>query len=464
MNTHQSTFDISREHPEYASKRDSWRAYRDLYAGGEQFKANASRYLIQRHREASNIYCERLARVFYENYIGSIIDWYTATLFRREPVLSFEGPDAARRFFATWVDDCDLRGSTITDFFRRQFVDALVCGSSHILVDFPKPGGPAGTRAEEDALGVSRAYLVGYSAENLINWSLDEYGNYEWVVLRTTGLRKRKVEDQIWAKETKWAYFDKEKFEVYESIEQDGKAGAPQLIARGRHGLAKQGRVPLFDLRISEGLWLMNRAALLQLEHFNKSNSLAWALTMGLFAMPIVYSDKTWNQVVGESYYLQLGQDDRFGWTEPEGHVFQIASDNLSRLQQEIYRVSYLAQAGGELAGNGVQSGLSKERDFSVTQEVLRAYGDAVKECVKRILSAVAVARQDAVRADVSGMDEFDIGDFSLELDEAERLLRLGIKSPTLEKQIFKKLALKYLCDVRQDIKDRIAREIESAD
>ena len=43
----------------------------------------------------------------------------------------------------------------------------------------------------------------------------------------------------------------------------------------GRHGLARQRRVPLFELQVSEGLWLMNKAALLQLEHFNKSNALA---------------------------------------------------------------------------------------------------------------------------------------------------------------------------------------------
>ena len=39
-------------------------------------------------------------------------------------------------------------------------------------------------------------------------------------------------------------------------------------------------------------------------------------------------------------------------------------------------------------------------------------------------------------------MDEFDIGDFSTELDDAKKLLDLGIGSPTLKKQIFKRLAL----------------------
>ena len=68
---------------------------------------------------------------------------------------------------------------------------------------------------------------------------------------------------------------------------------------------------------------------------------------MGLFAMPVIYSDREWNQIAGESYYIQLGPNDKFGWAEPEGHVYQIAADNLSRLKDEIYRVSYLMHAGG---------------------------------------------------------------------------------------------------------------------
>ncbi len=79
-------------------------------------------------------------------------------------------------------------------------------------------------------------------------------------------------------------------------------------------------------VELSQGLWLMNKAAHLQLEHFNKSNALGWAITMGLFAMPVIYSDREWNQIVGESYYIQLGPTDRFGWTEPDGKVYQIAA------------------------------------------------------------------------------------------------------------------------------------------
>jgi hypothetical protein len=453
---------INQEHPDYGSKKHTWRVHRDLYAGGEQLKQHAPEYLLRRQKEPVEVYQERLSRVFYENYVGSIIDWYVATLFRREPVLIVEGNDSAgKRFLQTFVEDCDWKGSSIVEFFRGQILETLVTGVSYTLVDFPRTPQPLENRAEEEVLGVARAYLVPVPAESLINWGTDERGNLDWVVLRSEYNRRESMGDDGWTTETIWTYYDRQRFQKYSACEKDGKQGAMKLVDSGFHGLAGQNQVPLYPLRIPDGLWLMNKAGLLQLEHFNKSNGLAWALTMGLFATPVVYSDREWTQVIGDSYYLQLGPNDKFGWTEPEGNVYQIAADNLNRLQEEIYRVCYLmSQAGGPLRGVQ-QSGLSKQRDFAITQEVLRAYGDAVKEALKTVLRVVIAARQDKLALDVSGMDEFDIGDFSDELNDAERLLKMGIESPTLKKQVFKKLAFKFLSDVRQELKDQISREID---
>jgi hypothetical protein len=465
-------FDIDREHPEYTLHKAAWRQYRHLYAGGEQLKLHAQHYLVRRQREPGDVYAERLSRVFYENYIGSIVDWYAATLFRCEPVLIFQGHnDASKRFFSALVENVDEKSTGLTDFCRRQFIESLITGASFVLVDFPRVAPVAGSRADEDALGASRAYLVDYAADDIINWSLDERGNYEWVVIRTRLLKKDRVEDAQWQMETRWSYYDKQTFRIYEQSREGGEFGpgtepstsTAVLVAQGRHGLAKLNQVPLFRLRIPEGLWLLNRAGLLQLEHFNKSNALAWALTMGLFAMPVVYSEREWSQMVGESYYIQLGPGDKFGWTEPEGKVYQIAADNLTSLQEEMYRVCYLAQAGGSLDKGGRQSGLSKQMDSSITQQVLQAYGDAIKDLVRRVLKAVAAAREDQIEISVTGMDDFDIADFTTELSDAQQLLGLGLNSPTLKKEIFKKLALKYMCDARQDVKDRIAEEIENA-
>src|SRR5947209_5871563 len=164
--------EIIREHPEYRTRAQTWRTYRDLYSGGEQLRANAERYLIRRHKEPAEVYAERLERIFYENYAGSIVDWYTATLCRREPVILFDGAnDAGRRFFSEFVGDCDLRGTNLAEFFRSRFTETLIYGRSHILLDFPRKAGAAESRAQEDAEGASRAYLAGFTPEALTNWS-----------------------------------------------------------------------------------------------------------------------------------------------------------------------------------------------------------------------------------------------------------------------------------------------------
>lgn len=454
---------INREHPEYKAWKAVWPKYRDLYRGGEQFQANAGEYLIRRQKEPPDVYGERVGQAFYENYVGSIVDWYAATLFRREPILTYQGTDeAGRRFFNEFSEDCDLRGSTLSDFFRRQVIEALVMGRSLIVVDFPRSAAAAGSRAEEELLGVSRGYLCDYPAASLIHWQRDTRGEYEWAVLRS----ERMVAGPDGEGETTertWVRYDRERFAVYRQVGEGQKGEAPELVDEGYHALAGQGQVPVFEFSLGEGMWLVNKAASLQLEHFNKSNALSWAMTMGLFAMPVIYSAKEFKAMLGESYYLQLDPADRFGWTEPEGKVFEIAMQNIDRLKDEIYRICYLMnQSGGSYSKTSTVTGLSKQRDYLITQEVLRGFGDRVKDMMKRLLRALAAARKDEIQVDVSGLDEFDIGEFGGELDDARKLLEMGIPSKTLKAQVQKKLATKYLCDASQELKDRIAQEIDA--
>jgi hypothetical protein len=453
------TTTINREHPEYAARKAMWKKYRDLYTGGEQLRERATDYLARRHKEPNEIYAERLSRVFYQNHIGSIVDWYAATLMHRAPNVTFDGSGtAAKQFYAGLSNNCDLKGTSLSEFFRQRFVETLVCGSSYIVADFPRSDGVAATRAEEDASGRSRAYLMSYGPDEVINWNYDTNGELEWVVIRTSCFQQSKVTDTKWERDTRWIYYDREHFQIFCKR---GESKQVELIDEGRHGFAGLRRVPVFQMKVTDGLWLLNKSALLQLEHFNKSNALSWALTMGLFATPVIYSDREWNQIVGESYYIQLGPQDKFGWNEPEGKVYQIAADNLVSLKDEIYRVCYLMSQAGSSSSASQQTALSKQLDFSTTEEVLRAYGDTVKDSMKQVLWAVAAARQDGISIDVTGIDEFDIDEFSGELDDAKKLLALGIGSPTLVKQVFKKLALKYLSDARQEVKNQVSEEID---
>src|SRR5712692_1210611 len=185
---------INVEHPEYVRSKAMWRKYKDLYAGGEQLRERATEYLVRRNKEPNEVYQERLSRVFYENYIGSIIDWYAATLLRREPALVAQGAnESGKQFFNGFAEDCDLKGSHLSDFFRQQLVNALIFGKTYVALDFPRFTEPAPNRAEEDATGRSRAFLTEYTPEEVINWSYADDGNLAWIVIRTSCLRQEKV-------------------------------------------------------------------------------------------------------------------------------------------------------------------------------------------------------------------------------------------------------------------------------
>ena len=464
---------LNKENPEYQDRKSMWQRYWDFYAGGEQLRRSASLYLVRRQKEPTDVYMERLSRVFYENYLGSCVDWYAATLFRTPPGLSYRtSHPGVEEFFTEFSGDCDCRGTSLLEMARRVFIQSLVFRESYVLIDFPRVHSSVSTRAEEDAVGKSRAYLVNYSAPQLINWKMDGNGAFDWVVLRTHRRYQESFDDPELVSEDQWAYYDRENFRIYRLRRKAQSAGGNaaandagdgvELVDQGRHGLAEVRRVPLVRLAVTEGLWLANKASLLQQEHFNKSNALAWALHMGLFAMPVIYSEREWQQIVGEAYYIQLGPNDRFGWTEPEGNVFQIAADNLDRLKDEIYRVCYLmTQAGGREARHLGQSGLSKQRDFATTHEVLRAYGGLIKGFLGEVLELVRQARRDDVEIAMTGMDQFDDPDFGEELSNAVGIQQLGIQSARLEKEIKKRVAMKYLAGASQETRNEVAREIE---
>ncbi|MBM4076531.1 MAG: hypothetical protein FJ267_12945, partial [Planctomycetes bacterium] len=254
-------------HPEYRSWRASLEMYRDLYSGGAQIKSKASNYLYRRHREPAEVYQERVARAFYENYIGSIIDWYASTLFRREPILTVE--DTTRRsskFYFEFFEDCDRNGTSITDFLRKRFIDALIFGKSFIALEFPKREKSLSSRLEEEELGFDRGYLTSIHPTDVVNWEHNSDGKLILMTIQLEGKKSTSFLDFEKTPSRYLVYTETEFFIVDEDPVDNGKI---HIVESGFHSCASENRLPVFEIAMSDGLWLMNKAAHLQLEHFN---------------------------------------------------------------------------------------------------------------------------------------------------------------------------------------------------
>ena len=74
---------------------------------------------------------------------------------------------------------------------------------------------------------------------------------------------------------------------------------------------------------------------------------------------------------------------------------------------------------------------------------------------MKRILRAVEAAREDELVIDVAGLDDFDLRDFTTDLEEAGQLLSLGIQSDTLRKPVYSGSRSSISAMFSQEVKER---------
>ena len=128
------------------------------------FGANASDYLVPAEQRARQGVRGTAQPGLYENYIGSIVDWYAATLMRREPCLLVRGRRTRPASSSSTIlsEDCDLKGTNLRDFFRQQLRDTLVFGRTYIAVDFPRYARPRAERGRKKTLpgGRERSWWI----------------------------------------------------------------------------------------------------------------------------------------------------------------------------------------------------------------------------------------------------------------------------------------------------------------
>lgn len=450
---------------EYEKFKEAWVRYEHFYLGGEDLRRHVTLYLMKRQKEPPEVFLERATRASYRNYLGTIIDWYGAALFRQAPQIQTPSDE----FYAEFLADADLCGCSFVEYLRQAFLSALIHRCHWTLVDFPRIEAPAATRAEEDAAGKSRAYVVGYTALDVLDCEYEPAGELLWAKVKRQRIYRQNPFDGEQMAEDCWTIYDREGYAEYRATHKAAAKGDEselvELAAEGPHALSAAKRVPLIGLHLPPGLWLANRAGLPAVEHFNRHNALNWAEHMALFAMPIIFSEREFSQVVGESYYIQLGPNDKFDWTEPRGNTFELARKSLEDNKDEIYRVCYLmTQAGGREARNVGQSGVSKQQDYRVVTEILKAYGEILKDFGARLLGAVAQARQDAGETQITGLDNFDLNELSNEIQYGIELdVMVGASSPTFQRTLRKRLAHKYLDDEPSEVKQKIAKEIDAA-
>ena len=450
---------LNQTHPDY--RKDELERLEGLYCGGHEWRELIATWIPKNTSEPSDLWNERKERATYHNHAGPVVDLIAAWLFSEPPTT--EGLDE------NWLKNVDRRRTDWTPFWKKLFTDALVYGRSYCWVNLPaRPAGvQVENRLQEEQLGLLRPYLVPLEAEEVIDWEQDDTGSLSWVMIRQNFQARPSVAAGR-QKGIRWISVDSTRIQVWEWIATkekptpDDKDVIP-LKSDIEHGI---GMLPIVCLELPEGLHAMGKLHDPAVALLRASNDLDWALHRANHAlMTVTTKDGVAPIKLGAGYFVALTRDaegkDEVGYAEPSGATFTASSDRIKDLREELYRVVQ-AMALAVSPNAQAQSGESKARDWQAMEVILSAYAGLVLEAMLAIGQIVAKILKTPDPA-VSGLDGWQQEDLDELLQQIATVIGLSIPSPTLKRELQKRVARRILADAGSDLLRKIAKEIDEA-
>jgi hypothetical protein len=461
---------LNRRHP--CCDPTIFRRYDALYRGGATFRRSVADFLPQNPLEAPQIYELRKRDAAYRSYVGPIVDFFASQLCASPFVVraSRSGePLVPELFYADFREDVDMVGTDLVAFMKSRFINALTKGVAWILAELPDEGdAPAASLAEWEARGLGRARLCPLEADDVLDWETDDAGQLRWAITHKREMRRDDPRLERSLVTETWRLYDAEGVEAFQVVyDPKTRTIRPEdvipSLGRQPHRFP---RVPLVQLRLPDGLWLLARVADAQIEHFRLSAAMSWAIKRTCYPMAIFKAkDKDSAPVTGAGYLQMIDVEEDFEWVSPTTAAFDVLKAEIEAQKDEIYRIAQQMASSVNNSAAGLQrSGESKMADYTATEICLHAYATHIKETIETLFELVSDARGDVdVGFSIEGMNKFSLADVSVSLANIQTAKSLAIPSPTLAMELGMKAADMLLPDAAQPVKDRIRAEIQAA-
>ena len=139
---------IDSTHPLYDESKEKWTRVRDSFLGSDAVKVKGEVYLPKLSSQDKDEYGAYVLRAMYVNAIKNTVQGLVGAVMRVDPVI-----DAPERILEL-AQDITGTGVTLNDFISNMLVEQLLMGRQGVLID----------RTTE------RAYLSGYTTEQITNW------------------------------------------------------------------------------------------------------------------------------------------------------------------------------------------------------------------------------------------------------------------------------------------------------
>ena len=329
-----------------------WEIMKAVTEGTEYLRENSEAFLPLEPREDYDAYLARVNRAVFSPFTQRLIRAATGLILRKP--ITLIGDPYWTEMFKIDVDGCK---SDLDEYARRLLMCSLTYGQSHILVDYPAPGG-AVSLAEERQQN-RRPYWIEVDPTNIYGWRLDRESNYgnliqvrlaEKAVL-PDGEFGEKIYDQVRVIEPgRYRVFRKR--ETVEDLYEDdgggyaGSMSSPEgakdyeLAESGEFSL---GEVPLVSIYSGKVENLVSKPPLLDiaylnLAHFQRQADLIHSLHVASQPMLVMegYDDQTKDLAVSVNYAMATQPGNKIYYVEPASSAFDAQSAEIKELQMQM--------------------------------------------------------------------------------------------------------------------------------
>lgn len=466
---------VQSRHPEFGSLEAHWRFVLSTYEGGRDwFKENLFTY----HKEGDGEFKNRIERAYRFNHTREVVDLLDKYLFKQDVQRSADAPEYLKEFWK----NATLTGLPIDSFARHMSNRSSIFGRVAIVVDSNVPADRVLSEADRKA-GNYRVYAYTVDAGDLLDYSFDDQGELNWVLVREYSREdtdpfaaKKQVQPQyrLWTRD----------YSLLVKTETRG-TGTSTSIKPKEHKLVEHslGVVPVVLLDNKIGLGGYSAPGLIDdIAYLDRANA------NYLSNLDAIIQDQTYSQLVMPAQGLMPGDDGYDKLVEAgtkriftyDGESGQVPTyifpdvkqaglilEVISKIINEIYHSVGLAgerTKQDNAMGIDNSSGVAKAYDFERVNALLVSKADALEQAELKIARLVALYNSDKNLADglVIYPDDFDARGLYDELDIASRLQALQAPKNLRREQIMKvvdKLYPHLSAKVLKSIKDEVSKE-----
>jgi hypothetical protein len=494
---------MNRKHVEYDAL--FWERLRLLKAGGYEILKHAHLFVPKYPAEREEVYRFRLKQASYIGLLGKVCGYLVGSLFLESltvgPPTEAKGeepkfPDAD--FYKKFFEDCDLEDTDYSQFLRNAVYEALIYRRALIGIDLPEASAvPPETKAEEDALDLSRAWLYRIDLSSLINWhSVPRVTKgpikgteFVWAILKGEerdrsnplgGHDEYRETFKIWRMINGVAHFERWRTRVL--TEKDPPKDDDELEQVSELTATSFRAIPIEELRLPEELWVGHAAGPMCEEHFRDRSMLKGDMARSLHEVgyvkqgpeiPAVHGalpshvqqnpnrGAEAQKAVTSNGWVVIGSGDELGFAGPSGRAHALVVEWLDKVKEEVQGVVNTMALSISNTGAALQrSGDSKREDRSATTIILQALATCTKEAAKRVMRHVSEARNETVEWTSSGLNTFDKTERTELVNEGVQMETVSIPSPTWKRAYYTQLAHATLPNATPEEKRMIADEI----